>query len=463
MKGLIKRFTVLCLILALSVFTLDMPASKAKADEPVAEYAIKGEDFLEEIKGEYVPLFIGGIFNSEYDHYWHDYTAAVVGESMADMCVAIMKQAIGATTYGDEAGEDFFCGYTEDVVKITFGGKKGTKVTFTKNDGTKITHNYKFVKNASATGTVEGQEMGYDGYLYKSKDGNNDEFSYIFMCPDTPATTYHLEFRYGSSEEDILKLTEGKYKNWLIAGFTASAFDDPQEIMIQKVIALFVVENLVPMSGAEAIAQRSSMAGIWSMDTTPLKDYPGYENASMIMKLSKEGFGKSYVDMVGSGDYMLASQYPFFIYANEKSDDVEKGVYIVVSEDEGTKTATYEISVIDGTRTLIFHSSEGDIAYFYNSGLAPEKVSISKVKAKNNKKISVSWNAAENAEGYEIVYSTSSDFKKAKTKTITGKNSGKTKKLKSNTYYVKVRAFSTDYAGNKVYGEFSDVKTIIIE
>ena len=110
MKGLIKRFTVLCLILALSVFTLDMPVSKAKADEPVAEYAIKGEDFLEEIKGEYVPLFIGGIFNSEYDHYWHDYTAAVVGESMADMCVAMMKQAIGATTYGDEAGEDFFYG-----------------------------------------------------------------------------------------------------------------------------------------------------------------------------------------------------------------------------------------------------------------------------------------------------------------------------------------------------------------
>ncbi|MBR4344106.1 MAG: hypothetical protein IKP88_15650 [Lachnospiraceae bacterium] len=463
MKGLIKTLTALLLVLALGIFTVEMPTSKVKADEPVTESAIKGEDFLKEIKGEYVPLFIGGIFNTEYDHYWHDYTAAIVGESMADMCVAMMKQAIGATAYGDEAGDDFFCGYTENVAKITFGGKNGTKVTFTKNDGKKITHNYVFVKNTSATGTVEGQEIAYDGYLYKSKDGNNDEFAYIFMCPDTPATTYHLEFRYGSSEEEILKLTEGKYKNWLSAGFPASAFNDPQEIMIQKVIALFALENLSSMSGAETIAQRSSMAGVWSMDTTPLKDYPGYENASMIMKLSKTGSGKSYVDMVGSGDYILASQYPFFIYATDKNDDTEKGVYIVLSEDEGTKTATYEISVIDGTRTLVFHSSEGDIKYFYNEGLAPENVSISKAKAKSNRKISVSWKAAENAEGYEIVYSTDSSFKKAKTKTITGKTSGKTKKLKSNTYYVKVRAFSTDYAGNKVYGEFSEVKTVVVE
>lgn len=463
MKGFSKTLTALLLVLALGIFTVEMPASEARADETAVEQTVKGEDFLIEVKGDYVPLFIGGIFNSEYDHYWHDYTAAIVGESMADMCVAMMKQAIGATTYGDEAGEDFFCGYTEDVAKITFGGDDGTKVTFTKNNGKKITHDYEFVKDASATGTVEGQEMGYDGYLYKSKDGNKDEFTYIFMCPDTPATTYHLEFRYGSSEEELLKLTEGKYKNWLIAGFSADAFEDPQEIMIQKVIALFVVENLAAMSGDEANAQRASMAGIWDMDTTPMKDYPGYENASMYMQLTKTGSGNSYVDMTGSGNFMLISQYPYYIYATEKSADVEQGVYIVESEDEGTKTATYEISIIDGVRTLTFHSSEGDIKYFYREGLAPEAVTIKKAKVKSGKKLALSWKAAENAEGYEIVYSTNESFKKAKTKTVTGKTSAKVKKLKAKTYYVKVRAFSTDYAGNKVYGEYSDVKTVTIK
>ena len=78
MKGFIKTLTALLLVLTLGIFTVEMPASNVKADEPVAEQAINGEDFLNEVKGEYVPHFIGGIFNSEYDHYWHDYTAAVV-------------------------------------------------------------------------------------------------------------------------------------------------------------------------------------------------------------------------------------------------------------------------------------------------------------------------------------------------------------------------------------------------
>lgn len=88
--------------------------------------------------------------------------------------------------------------------------------------------------------------------------------------------------------------------------------------------------------------------------------------------------------MVGSGDYMLASEYPYYIYANEKDADTEKGVYVVLSEDEGTKTATYEISEADGERILLFHSSEGDIKYFYDGGVVPGKAAISKAKAKSN-------------------------------------------------------------------------------
>ncbi|MBR3483185.1 MAG: hypothetical protein IKH42_00780, partial [Lachnospiraceae bacterium] len=297
MKSLFIKMTAIFLVLVMSVSSADLAVLEVKADEAVTTEAnVTGEDFLKEVIGEYVPLFIGGIFNSEYDHYWHDYSAAVAGESMADMCTVILKKAIGATTYGDEAGEDFFCGYTADVAKIAFGGNDGSKVTFIKNNGDKITHDYVFVKNASATGIVEGQEMGYDGYLYKSKDDNKDEFAYIFMCPDTPKETYHLEFRYGSSEEDILKLTEGKYKNWLAAGFPASAFEDPKETLIQQVIGLFVYENLVAMSGEESNAQRANISGTWDMDTTAFKDYPGYENASMYIELAGTGTGRSFVD-----------------------------------------------------------------------------------------------------------------------------------------------------------------------
>lgn len=221
-------------------------------------------------------------------------------------------------------------------------------------------------------------------------------------------------------------------------------------------------ENLAAMSGEESTAQRANISGTWDMDTTAFKDYPGYENASMYIELASTGTGRSFVDMTGSGSYMLASEYPFFVYGTKDTAGVEKGVYLVISEDEGLKTATYEISEKDGLKVLTFNSSEGVLTYFGREAdiAAPE---ITKAKVTSSRKISLKWTKVENAEGYEIVYSTKSSFKKAKTKTITGKNSSKTKKLKSNTYYVKVRAFSTDYEGNKVYGEFSDVKTVIVK
>ncbi|MBO4560166.1 MAG: hypothetical protein J5712_08815 [Lachnospiraceae bacterium] len=434
---------VLALTLVLSVFGV----SEVRAAEK--------NDFLNEVKGEYVPLFEGTTFDAKYDHYWHDYSAAVAGESLADMCVAMLKSSIGASTYGEEAGEEFFCGFTNDVVKINFGGKNGTKVTFTLKDGKKITHNYSFVKEAEALGSMEGQDFGMTGYLYKSKDDNKDEFTYIFMCPDTPASTYHIEFRYGESEEEILKLTDGKYKNWLAAGFLASALEDPKEVMLSQVIGLFVVENLEAMSGEEAIAQRENISGLWDMDTTAFKDYPGYENARMYIDLSETGTGKSYVNMTGSGAYIQVSEYPYFVYAPEKENGTEKGVYLVMSDDEGLKTATYEISEKDGKRVLIFNSSEGVLNYYGREQVKAGTATITKAKIKNGKKLTLAWTEAENADGYEILISTGKKFKNARTVTVEGKTSAKIGKLKKKTYYVKIRAYAVDDSGSKVYGDYS--------
>lgn len=52
-----------------------------------------------------------------------------------------------------------------------------------------------------------------EGYVFQSTDKNEDEFKYVFLCPDTPATTYHIEFRYGSDLTELLKLNTGKYAN----------------------------------------------------------------------------------------------------------------------------------------------------------------------------------------------------------------------------------------------------------
>ena len=41
-------------------------------------------------------------------------------------------------------------------------------------------------------------------YIYESDDADSGEFTYFCMAPDTMATTWHIEFRYGS-DLDALK------------------------------------------------------------------------------------------------------------------------------------------------------------------------------------------------------------------------------------------------------------------
>ena len=79
---------------------------------------------------------------------------------------------------------------------------------------------------------------------------------------------------------------------------------------------------------------------------------------------------------------------------------------------------------------------------------------------KKGKKLTLTWNAVDDADGYEILVSSSKKFKKAKTVIVEGKTKTKVKKLKKDTYYVKMRAYTVDAAGNKVYGEYSDVKVV---
>ncbi len=469
MKAFIKKLTAVMLALSLGIFSFAVPQTEtAVAKTSASAEAVSFDDgqktdegaaFLSNIIGEYVPLFVGATFDAKYDHYWHDYSVAVVGESMADMAVEMMKKSIGASAYGDEAGEEFCCGFINDVVRISFAGKDGSEVTFTLKDGTEVKHSYSYVKTVQAKGVAEGQEMAMDGHLFASNDDNKDEFAYLYMCPDTPATTFHLEFRYGSDEESLLKLTDGKYKNWLAAGFPAGALNDPAEVLLSQVIGLFTVENLSMMSTAEASEQRRVMSGIWDMDTSAFKDFPGYEKASMYISLSKNGMGKSFVDMTGSGEYVLASTYPFYIDVHEGKSAVS-GCYLVMSEDEGFKNATYEISEKDGKRTLTFHSAEGDIVYYYREGIAPETPAISKAKAKNKTKVALAWKEVEDADGYEIVISAGKNFKKTKTVTVEGKTKATVKKLGKKSCFVKIRAYTVDYAGNKVYSDYSKVKKI---
>ena len=53
-------------------------------------------------------------------------------------------------------------------------------------------------------------------HIFES-DGADDEFKYFAFADDTPAETYHLEFRYGSDPEELCKYFTGPYGYWMVS------------------------------------------------------------------------------------------------------------------------------------------------------------------------------------------------------------------------------------------------------
>ncbi len=328
-----------------------------------AEYALpEGETFLTRVIGAYQPLFDGATFNAEYDHYWYDYAAAVVGASAADDTVAYMKSSVGSQGYGAQAdAPNFFCGFAGGVTSISFGGEDGKTVTYTKENGTTATVHYAFVKEAAATGMYGEYEMRMDGYLYEAQEADAGMFRYLLMFPDTPDTTYHLEFRYAETEADVENLLEGPCAYWVGSAIQSSALTEEDEDTLQKVISLFVVENLAEMMGEETAAQRAGLVGTWDCDFSA---FPEYGNAQMYIVLSENGDGKTYADLAGTGNLSLVSEYTFFAYDPDPADGKDAGTYIALNPAEETVTpGGYEITTVGGRKALVFTSNEGVITY----------------------------------------------------------------------------------------------------
>ncbi len=207
---------------------------------------------LEAMSGTYDELFTV-ICDPEYDQLWLDDCAAIVGEDMAEMCADMLKSACAGTIYGEEAveaySEDpestvFDCFFINGVSQFVFDGNH---ISGLDENGDEIFgYDYEFVQDLSLGGMM-------DGYLYETEEEDAGEFRYFFLFPDTPDTTYHIEFRYGSDIDALQEYAEGPYAYWLAAGILA----DCDQEMIENVIALFTEENLAGM-GEEAATE---MAG----------------------------------------------------------------------------------------------------------------------------------------------------------------------------------------------------------
>ena len=213
------------------------------AEEVNDEAPAAAEKLLEDVSGTYDALF-PVITSPDYDQIWLDSCAAVLGDEAAPAAVEALKAACNGTIYGQDAidaygdgsnGAQFDCLFINGPVQIVFEGKKISGLDET--GATVFSHEYSFVEPASIAGMM-------NGYLYRTEDADAGEFEYFFLLPDTPDTTFHTEFRYGSDPEALMLYNDGPYAYWLAAGIPA----DRDEQMVQNVIDLFCTENLAEMS-----------------------------------------------------------------------------------------------------------------------------------------------------------------------------------------------------------------------
>lgn len=121
------------------------------------------------------------------------------------------------------------------------------------------------------------------------------------------------------------------------------------------------------------------------------------------------------------------------------------------------------LEIMPGTYYLKFTGSEQNYSFKLFTPKKPAKAKLNKLTASKGGKIKAIWSKTKSASGYQIAYSKSKSFKKTiATKTVsgskktfyTGKNFTKGKK-----YYVRVRAYK-NYNGKKVYGSWSNVKSV---
>ena len=332
-------------------------AEEAAAVDEAAEAAA----LLEAVKGTYEPLF-PVITASEYDQLWLDPCAAVLGEEIAPSMAEMLKAACNGTIYGQEAveafgdgseGAQFDCLFIGGVNTITFDG---SVISGADEAGNPVfSHEYAYAGKLSLGGMMEG-------YLYKTADADAGEFRYFYMMPDTPETTYHLEFRYGADTDDLALYNDGPYAYWLAAGFPV----DADEAMIEDVISLFCLENMEYTSRMpESLAQLADLGfvGTWQADLSAFgEDYAGVD---LSMSIDENGHGVTMMNGQQTADFEA-----FAADVGERDDG--EGLYVAFSNWEGeAESAPYAFSTNeDGQTVLTLTADDGAISWIRQDAAA---------------------------------------------------------------------------------------------
>lgn len=251
-----KKFLSLCLAAALTLSLLAGCGKDTKSDKDNAnttpttdnvsenetttpatdENEAAAKQLLVDLTGSYQELW-PVILADEYNEVWIDNCKALVGEDNAQAAFEKLSSMVSGEIYGEEAVKAYAdgngvydCHFTEGVVTLEFDGEASAIKGFDADGKELFSHTYHYV----------GMEEIRGLYEFESDDENSGEFTYFCIAPDTSATTYHIELRYGSDIEKLGQYDKGAYAYWLGSGISV----DYNRTMIENCIKLFCEENL---------------------------------------------------------------------------------------------------------------------------------------------------------------------------------------------------------------------------
>lgn len=188
-----------------------------------------------DLTGTYQELF-PVILADEYKQIWLDNCAALVGEENAETSYETITSMATGKIYGEEAvatykdGNGVYdCSFILGLSRVEFDGSTSTIKGYDANDAELFSHTYHYVGKSDI-----------DFYEFESDDPDSGDFTYFCLAPDTSATTYHIEFRYGSDLTALSEFNTGAYAYWL-AGGISTEYD---QTMIENCIKLYCTENL---------------------------------------------------------------------------------------------------------------------------------------------------------------------------------------------------------------------------
>ena len=246
-------------LLLSALLVLSLAACSSSAAEPEdtadAQDEVTTDEYLAALSGTYEELF-PAMGRDENKQIWYDNFKEVLGvedEETAEVLRQVILSMFSAEVYGEEAvalaAEDptyyqFDCYFIDGVSTIAF---EGNTISGYDAEGNEVfSHSYTYVEDMKTD--FGAMNETYEAYfteetwptfaIYES-DGEDDDFKYFAFGGDTPAETYHIEFRYGPSTDGLTSYYDGSYAYWLASGMLV---DCPQEMM-ENVINLFVTEN----------------------------------------------------------------------------------------------------------------------------------------------------------------------------------------------------------------------------